>query len=429
MKRLLTLAASALALAATPLAAQDVAISGVTVAKGDGSEPIANGAVVIRSGKVVYAGPADQMPAVPMQLVQAPPDTWVTPGLVAAVTSLGLWDVGAVTESNDTSAGKSPFNAALDVTPAINPSSQHIAISRAGGITRALVQGGSAGAIFAGQGAIIDLGADTDAVRVPRAFQKVVLGEAGAQISGGSRTATHVALRNAMIEAQAYANGRWDGADALLTRADAEALGKVISGRQKLLVAADRASDIREVIALKREFPKLDIVLLGANEGWLVAREIAASGIPVIANALVDLPSSFDQLAATQSNIGRMAAAGVKLAINADAMEQPRYLAQFAGNLVGLQNMPGAAGLSWGEALAAITSKPAEIIGLNDAGVLRPGAVGDLVIWDGDPLEVSSAPVQVYIDGVRQPLDNHQTRLRERYRDLDESNLPKAYDW
>ena len=62
-------------------------------------------------------------------------------------------------------------------------------------------------------------------------------------------------------------------------------------------------------------------------------------------------------------------------------------------------------------------------------GVLKPGAVGDVVIWDGDPLEVSSGAVRVFIDGVEQPLDNHRTRLRDRYRDLDESDLPKAFDW
>jgi imidazolonepropionase-like amidohydrolase len=62
-------------------------------------------------------------------------------------------------------------------------------------------------------------------------------------------------------------------------------------------------------------------------------------------------------------------------------------------------------------------------------GSLTPGTAGDVVIWDGDPLELSSAPLQVFIDGVEQPVDNHQTRLRQRYRDLDESDLPKAYDW
>ena len=427
MKRLLTLAASALALAAVPAAAQDIAITGATLATGDGSEPIENATVVVRGGKVVAAGAGVTVPA-GMPTADGS-GTWVTPGIVATVTNLGLWDVGAVSESNDTRAGDARFNAALDVAPAINPSSQHIAISRAGGVTRAAVVATPSGSIFTGQGALIDTGADPQAVRKPRAFQGVMIGERGAWLAGGSRIATHVELRNALREAADFAAGRWSGEDNLLTRADAEALGAVVSGQQKLVVQADRAADIRQVLALKREFPRLDLVLLGASEGWLVAGELAAAGVPVIANALLDLPERFENLASTQSNIGRMHAAGVTVALDASAMRQPRQLAQHAGNLVALQRVPRAAGLSWGEALAAITSVPARIMGMEDAGVLRPGAAGDLVIWDGDPLEVTSAPVRVYIDGVEQPLDNHQTRLRERYRDLDESDLPKAYDW
>ncbi|QZD91496.1 amidohydrolase family protein [Qipengyuania xiapuensis] len=430
MKRLLTLAASALALAATPAVAQTMAITGVNVAKGDGSEPIENGAVVVENGKVTYAGPASGMPEVAMPLVEAPPGTWVTPGLFATVTTLGLWDVGAVSESNDTRAGDSPFNAALDVSRAINPDSQHIKIHRAAGVTRAATLMGSTGSIFGGQGALIDLGADPDPVTEARAFQIVQLGEAGARLAGGSRVASYAEFANALREAREAANGRWDAESAMLTRADAEALVPVVTGRQKLYVMVERAADIRGVLDLKREYRALDLVLVGASEGWMVAPEIAAAGVPVIADGLDDLPSSFEQLGSTQSNIGRMVAAGVKVGINASAMENPRNLNQYAGNLVALTRIPGADGLSWGQAFAAISSVPAEISGLGGrAGVLAPGAAGDIVVWDGDPLEVGSVPMQVYIDGVAQPLENHQSRLRDRYRDLDESDLPKAYDW
>ena len=215
----------------------------------------------------------------------------------------------------------------------------------------------------------------------------------------------------------------------MLTGAEAEALGPVVTGKQKLFVEAHRASDLRAVLALKREFAALDLVLVGATEGWLVAGEIAAAKVPVIAESLQDLPQSFEQLAATQSNIGRMRSAGVIVAVNAATIENMHHLAQHAGNLVALGRIPGATGLSWGEALAAITSVPARIAGFGGKlGVLAPGAAGDVVMWDGDPLEVSSAPVQVFIDGIEQPLDSHQSRLRDRYRDLDESDLPKAYD-
>jgi imidazolonepropionase-like amidohydrolase len=218
--------------------------------------------------------------------------------------------------------------------------------------------------------------------------------------------------------------------EVLLTRFDAEALVPVVTGRQKLYVAVDRMADIRAVLGLKAEYPKLDLVLVGATEGWLVANDIAAAGVPVIANGLIDLPETFEQLGATQSNAGRMARAGVKVAINASSLRDPRRLQQVAGNLVALTKMPGASGMDWGKAFAAISSVPAEISGMGGkAGVLKAGALGDVVMWTDDPLEAGSVPTRVFIGGVEQDLTNHQTRLRDRYIDLDESDRPKAYDW
>jgi imidazolonepropionase-like amidohydrolase len=240
----------------------------------------------------------------------------------------------------------------------------------------------------------------------------------------------HNALREAH-EASGLAPGAQRQGDVLLTRVDALALAKVIDGTQPLYVGVERAADIRSVLALKGEFPKLDLVLVGATEGWLVAAEIAAAKVPVITMPMRDLPASFETLAATMSNVGRLKKAGVKVALGLyQGMDQPRNAPQQAGNLVALTKIPGATGLSWGEAFAAITSVPAEISGFaGKAGVLAPGAAGDVVVWDGDPLELSSAPVEVWIDGVKQPLSNHQSRLRARYNDLDETYLPKAYVW
>lgn len=451
-------AASLLALAtAAPALAQDVAITNATLATGDGSEPIEGATVVVRGGKVVAAGRDVAVPA-GVEVLDGS-GSWVTPGIFATVTSLGLWDVGAVSESNDTRAGDSPFSAALDVAPIVNPNSQHILVHRAAGITRAATMMPPSSSIFGGQGAIIDLGADGQPITRPRAFQVVDLGEGGARRAGGSRASAHALFRNALREAtrlgdDARIPGRSSSrsdldlgddvpvdprlagratereGDVLLTRFDAAALVPVVRGEQPLYVAVERASDIRSTIALKREFPRLDLVLVGASEGWLVAREIAAAGVPVIADGLDDLPQNFEELASTQSNIGRMVKAGVRVAINASAMENPRNLNQYAGNLVGLTRVPGADGLSWGQAFAAISSVPAAISGMGGkAGVLAPGAFGDLVVWDGDPLELGATPVKVFIDGVEQPLDSHQSRLRERYRDLDTSDQPKGYDW
>ena len=432
-RRLLALAAGVAALVAPLMAhAQDFAVTNATLAAGDGSEPVSGATVVVRGGKVVAAGAGVAVPA-GVETIDGT-GKWVTPGLFSAVTDLGLWDVGAVSNSNDTEADGSPFNAALDVVPALNPASQHIAISREGGVTRASVTPFNGNSIFAGQGAVIDLGADASMVMKPRAFQMVALGEGGARHAGGSRVAAHVVLRNALREARDMASAPASvdrKSDAMLTHADAAALAPVLAGTEPLYVNVERAADIRSVLALKTEFPRLDLVLVGATEGWLVASEIAAAGVPVITMALRDLPEEFETLAATQSNVGRMTAAGVKVALGLFAgSNQPRYATQQAGNLVALTKLRGATGLSWGQAFAAITSIPAEISGFGGkAGVLKPGALGDVVIWDGDPLELSSAPEAVYIDGVKQPLDNHQSRLKDRYKTLERPYLPKAYDW
>jgi imidazolonepropionase-like amidohydrolase len=454
------LAASALCAAlALPAAAQTIAITGGTVALGDGSAPIQNGTVVIRDGRVVAAGQSVAVPA-GAQVVNAA-GKWVTPGIIAGFSRLGLVDVDAVSGANDQSSD-GPFSAALDIAPAINPNAAPVPINRAEGVTRAIVAPSTGKNIFAGQGAMIDTGADGQPITRARLFQYVELGEQGAETSGGSRASAHALLRNALREARQIAGGSASGRsengrspddpreepvvanpnetrsyearrnqDVLLTRFDAVALVPVVQGRQLLLVHAERASDLRQVMALKREFPRIRMAIVGADEGWTVAAELAASGIPVIASALTSLPGSFESLASTHSNIGRMRAAGVKVSIgtiNDDEQRMAFRARWYAGNLVGLSRVPGAAGLSWGEALAAITSAPAEAMGLgSEVGSLRPGRRGDLVIWSGDPLDNLSAAEAVFIDGVQQPLETRQTKLRDRYRTLERGVLPEAY--
>jgi imidazolonepropionase-like amidohydrolase len=459
------IAAFVFALMASAAPAQTIAITGGTVALGDGSDPIEGGTVVISNGRIVSAGRGVAVPA-GAQRVDAT-GKWVTPGIVAGFSRVGLVEVPAVSGSNDISASNSPFSAAIDVAPAINPRAAAVAVSRASGVTRAVVAPGLGKSIFAGQGAVIDLGDDMNAITRARAFQFVEFGEAGANSAGGSRAATFVLFRNALREARdvgrysRIAGGQSEqrlprandqrefpleevpdsnllgsnvnrSQDVLLTRFDAAALVPVLTGRQLLLVHVERASDILQVLGLKREFPQLRLVLVGATEGWTVAREIAAAGVPVIANALEDLPSSFEQLAATQSNVGRMRRAGVKLGIGMlgdNEGHQVRLSTQYAGNLVALGKVPGATGLSWGEALAAITSGPAEALGMGgEIGSLRAGRRADVVIWDGDPLNTSSLPQMVMIDGVQQSLENRQTKLRDRYINPTEGSLPNAYD-
>jgi len=459
--RRLALITATLLVAASPLAAQNIVIKNATVVIGDGSEPIRGGTVIMQNGKITSTDPEITLQR-PDEEIDAQ-GKWVTPGIVAGFSRLGLAEVDLGADgSDDTETGDSPFSAAIDVAPAINPKASTIAVSRADGVTRAVVAPVAGRSIFGGQGAVIDTGDDMDPVLRARAFQFVELGEGGAGKAGGSRAAAFVLFRNALREARDLGGVRAPdfipirastqpadvpyeerpnpnlisrqsqrSEDVLLTRFDAAALVPVVKGRQLLLVHVERAKDILNVLDLRREFPTLRIALVGATEGWTVADRISQSGVWVIASALNDLPASFEMLAATQSNIGRMRAAGVKVAIGMIDDNDTRYARnqrQYAGNLVALGKVPGAAGVSWAEAFAMISLRPAEAVGLGkEIGSLAEGKRADVVIWSGDPLELSSVPEAVWIDGVRQPLDNHQTKLRDRYRSLEREALPEAY--
>lgn len=426
MKHLLLACA---ALIAAPAAAQTVAITGGKLVIGDGTAPIEQGTVIVANGRIVAAGANIAIPAGAMRVDAT--GKWVTPGIVAGFTRLGLVGVDAVDPSNDTEARNSPFNASLDMAPAINPDVAAMPVNRAAGVTRAIVSPDAGNAIFAGQGAVIDTGADFDPVTKAKAFQFVEFGETGARIAGGSRPALIAAFRTALAEAADAAKGVFRD-NALLKRQDALALIPVANGTMKLFIHVESAPDILSVLALKKDYPTLNLVLVGATEGWRVAPQIAAAKVPVLASALNDLPDSFEQLAATQSNIGRMKAAGVEVGIgmiNDNEARQAQLSMQYAGNLVALTKVPGATGLTWSEAFAAITSVPASIAGLGaEIGALKTGRRADIVLWDGDPLEVATGVTDVWIDGVKQPLSTRQTRLRDRYNDPQEGRLPNAYD-
>ncbi len=203
MKALLLSAAAAAVAIASPALAQDVAITNAKLVIGDGAAPVDGGTVVIRAGRVVAAGQGVAVPA-GVRAIDAQ-GKWVSPGIFAGFSRLGIVEVDGVSETNDANARNSPFHAALDVAPAVNPKTSAVALNRSEGVTRAVVAPGDSGSIFGGQGAIIDLGADMDAVTKPRAFQFLEYGETGAGNGGGSRPAAYATLRNALFEARDYA--------------------------------------------------------------------------------------------------------------------------------------------------------------------------------------------------------------------------------
>jgi imidazolonepropionase-like amidohydrolase len=187
-----------------------------------------------------------------------------------------------------------------------------------------------------------------------------------------------------------------------------------------LIVTVHRAADIRNVLRLAQE-ENLDIILDGAEEGWRVADEIAAAGVPVLLNALANLPQSFEVRGATMENAARLHAAGVVIAIKGSegSVHRAREARYNAGNAV-------AHGLPYEAAIAAITVNPARIFGLEDQfGGLRPGVAADVVVWTGDPLEPLSQPTAIFINGRQQPLTSRALELRDRYRR--QTALPPAY--
>ena len=195
-------------------------------------------------------------------------------------------------------------------------------------------------------------------------------------------------------------------------RVDLEALQPVLAGEIPLVVEAHRASDIRTLLRLAEEFGFRPIVY-GGTEAWMVTDELAAARVPVIVKVLQNLPESFEKLGATYENAGRLARAGVPVAITTGDTFRAFTLRQEAGNAV-------AHGMDPAEALRAITLYPAQIWGVaEDYGSLEPGKVANVVVWDGDPLELLTPVSDLIIRGRQIPLVSRETLLRDRYQRLD----------
>ena len=204
------------------------------------------------------------------------------------------------------------------------------------------------------------------------------------------------------------------------TKRDLEAIQKVINKEMPLVVRVNKATDILKVLEMAKS-ENINLVLWEANEGHMVAEEISKAEVPVIMDPLNNIPGSFDSLNATYENVSRLHNAGVKLAFYYDQSSGAHnaYLAtQSAGNAVAL-------GVSYNEALASVTSNPAEIFDIKNVGVIAIGYDADLTIWDNDPLELMTQVETVFIDGSKQDLSNRYDELTERY--TKEEELPNSY--
>jgi len=400
---------------------QDIAIENARLWTGTQAGNLENMTLLVKDGRIEKFGSNLPVPA-DMETFDAA-GQWVTPGIFSSFSRTGLVEVSAEDSTNDTQAGATRFTASLRASDGFNPAASTLDVTRLEGVTRLAVAPASAGSLIAGQGFLANTSGRPDSVTHPRAFTYIELGESGADLAGGSRSAAWASLRGAFADARGYPGRFITHAEGdSLNRADAQAFGQAVRGQQKILFHAHRASDLRNIIQLKKDNPALDLVIVGADEAWLVANELAASGISVIIDPFSNLPASFSQLAATQRNAERLIEAGVITAFThlGNSSHQARLVVQVAGNAV-------ANGVNRDQALKAITTNPADIFGLTDYGRIEAGAVADLVVWDGDPLEVMSAPSLILIDGLIQSPESRQTRLRDRYMELDETTRPLAY--
>lgn len=353
---------------------------------------------------------------------------WVTPGFFAAMSSVGLDEISLDLEANDAQPDAMlPLGAALDGTAAFNPRSVVIPITRVGGVTHVYSTPVPGLTLFGGQGFVLDMSGRIDAVVQPRAAQLVNVSFSGAAKTGGSRLGAWAVLTEYLDHARSYMSEpdsfRRDHREQRFALSDIKALGPVVSGEQKLLVTVNRAADIRRIVTLSQEY-QLDVIVVGGLEAWVVADELAEAAVPVILDPLQNLPSRFEAMASSLENAARLHKAGVKIAFYDSEIgftHNVRLLPQLAGNAV-------ANGLPYEAAIGAVTRNPAEIYGVADrVGSLESGKRADVVIWDGDPLEVTSRPEVVIIAGQIVPLETRQTKLRDRYKDLTRDAIPPAY--
>jgi imidazolonepropionase-like amidohydrolase len=402
-----------------PAAAQTIAITGGKVYPVSGP-PIEGGTVVIVNGRIAAVGKDVAIPA-GAQRIDAT-GRIVTPGFVNSSTQLGVQEVAQVSDTRDMSArGKDNIAAAFTVWDGLNPNSVMMAPARKDGITSFVVM--PTGGLVSGQAALLDVvpGTTTDMIiRAPVAM----IAEVGDPQSAGvrSRGELIVKLRELLDDTRFFQTHR-DAFDRAQTRPfsasrlDLQAMIPVIQGKLPLLVVVDRASDIDAAMRIAREF-NVKLVIGGGAEGWMMADKLAAARIPVLTGAMNNIPAGFAALGQRQENAALLRKAGVEVALigNAGGGDEEafnvRNLKQEAGNAV-------AYGMTWDDALRAVTLAPAEIFGVADrVGSLQPGREGNVVVWTGDPFEFTTRAEHVFIRGHEYNDKTRQDLLMERYKTL-----------
>ena len=349
----------------------------------------------------------------------------ITPGVIAPDTQIGILEIGAISETRD--GDSDIYSMGFSVFDAINPNSTLIPWNRSNGVTSAITLPDFNWDPLSGMASFLLL---DGSLRVNGMPDVALTGEIGA-LSSGSRAESLILLKDLlefasildekdMLSSKKISEAIEDFEIAELMDLqprDVIALYNLLNNNLPLIIKTNRASDILKLIDIKKLYG-LNLVLMSAQEATLVADEIAENNIPVIVNPFDNIPDSFDELASNIRIASSLEKAGIKVMFSESRTHNYHLIRQGAGNAV-------ANGMSYTGAIMALTSNVAESFNIPERGRLQQGMKADLVIWEGDPLEPSTFPSKVYINGIDMDLSTRSSRLTERY--IDKRDLPNTY--
>ena len=398
--------------------ADEVLITNANIYDGQSDKPYF-GNILIKSGKIISIS-NDISNA--KKVINADGKI-VTPGFIAPDTEIGIVEIGSLSVTRDDSP--KIYNIGFSIFDAFNPNSTLIPWNRANGITSALSLPKTSSSPIGGLGSFFDLNSD---LNISGEKDMVMIGRVGGS-SSKSRAETFALMEDILdlafsidskviesdIEIISFMNDMPIVNHLNLQVRDMKALYKLANNRLPLIIESNRASDILKLIKLKKKY-NLNLIIMGAQEATLVSTQIAESKIPLIVNPINNIPNSFDELASNINASARLEQAGISLMFNAPRDHNYHLIRQGAGVAV-------ANGMSYGGAIKALTSNFSKAFGISSKGVLKKGASADLIIWSSDPLEPSSIPEKVFINGVDSSLMTRSLRLQERYiKNLDKPN-------
>lgn len=344
----------------------------------------------------------------------------VTPGIFAQITQIGLVELGSQEQTADGRTEHEEQGASFSVDKVYNHNSTLVAVNRSNGVTRTLIAPQVGSTVFAGQGAIMSLKDQYHPLIAKDVAIFTAFGEWSAEGMGGSRASVLFELNKAFDEARLYQKNRTaieqgDFRELTYSIADLQALQAVINREIPLLVNTQRESDILTMLDFAKE-QNIRIGFVGAAEAWKVADQLAEADASVFVDPMDNLPDSFESLGKRYENAAILSEAGVKVMFLGQgflATHNAYTVRHSAGNAV-------AYGMDYDKALAAMMSTPAGYFGGDETyGQIAEGYKAELVLWNGDPLEVTTLPEQVWIDGEAVSMENRSTKLRDRYKDLD----------